>query len=125
MNSIAQIEYADTFVEALPTNDTLNRMERLLVERHCALKRLERRELVLRALDRPHNWFVSPGERDRITNEVNHAARQVAENKREIVEVARQIVAEANNQELLQVRDCINCEQREAEAKADAEMRTI
>jgi hypothetical protein len=111
--NIAQIEYADTFTELLPSDETLDRMERLFTDRRREIITAKNRRIRLAAFDErfaDESWRMSDG-RIRLANELTQAEMKLAENLSQIVEVAGQIYAEHAAAELIRLR----------EAAADAE----
>lgn len=104
MHSIAQFEHAPTiYDDPLPTGDTLDRMEALFRER--------RNETVVALTERARlNCFTrrftetpeqAANRRAGHANRMNQAELRVREIRNEIVEVARLIVAEADNADLM------------------------
>jgi len=105
--NIAQIEYSDTFVEELPTQDTLDRMEQLFTDRRREMITAKNRRIRLAAFDErfaDENWQISDG-RIRLANELTQAEMKLAENLSEIIEVAGQIYAEHAAAELKRIRE--------------------
>lgn len=102
--NVAQLEYADQYSDPLPANDMIDRMRMLCLERESALERLEKKEAALRAIDRMP-WGVRPAQRAKLANEADQVTLLVRTLQNEIVEVARLIVAEADNGELITERN--------------------
>ena len=101
--TVAQLEHADTFCDPLPAQDTLERMEELFTRRRRELVLVKNRRIQLAGFDErfsDEGWQMSQG-RIRLTNELNQAELRMAEIEFEIVEVARLIVAEADNLEMI------------------------
>jgi hypothetical protein len=106
MNTIAQIEHAATFTEDFPAADTLARLEELFHKRRGVMVIANNRRIRLEAFDERfagEDWQISDG-RLRLSNEFTQAEMRRSELEAEIVEVARLIVAEADNQELMEVK---------------------
>lgn len=99
--NVAQIEYANSYSDPLPAADTVSRMGKLCVERDKQIERVERRQSVVNAVNRLHLVAATD-----VNNELTQARLRLREIQQEIVEVARLIVAEANNAELQGVATC-------------------
>lgn len=102
--TVAQLEYADAYHDPLPLSDTMDRMKQLCIDREWNYDRLDRKRSALRAVDRLGD-YVKQASRASLVNEADQAARRLREIEGEIVEVARQIVAEADNSELIAERN--------------------
>ncbi len=105
--TVSQLEYADTFVEALPAEDTLDRMERLFTDRRREMITAKNRRIRLAAFDERfagEDWQMSD-DRIRLANELTQAEMKLAENLQEIIAVAGQIIAEYAAADLRRIRD--------------------
>ena len=101
--NVTQLENSYTFAERLPLQETAARMDDLCMQR--------RREVILiknRQAELARNDFLCPGEewqasdrRLRIVNQITQSELRLRRVWDEIVEVARLIVAEADNGELI------------------------
>jgi hypothetical protein len=87
--TLAQIEHADTFRDPLPTKSTLDRMDDVITKRRHLLVTIRNKERELSRLtdkdDQMSDRFVS------LSNQMHQAQLRLADNLREIVEVAGQI----------------------------------
>jgi hypothetical protein len=102
LRTATQFENAVAFTEELPADDTLSRMEELFHQRRGVMITANNRRIRLEAFDERfagERWQISDG-RLRLSNEFTQAEMKRREIEAEIVEVARLIVAEANNSEL-------------------------
>jgi len=90
--TLAQIEHADAFRDPLPTNGTLDRMEDPITTRRRELITIKNKERELSRLANL-NWEMSD-RFVRLSNETNQAQLRLAENLKQIVEVAGHITAE-------------------------------
>lgn len=101
--NVTQLENSYTYAERLPAQTTVDRMDDLCMQRRHELILIKNREIQLGRFD--YRW---PGEdwqasdrRLRLVNEKTQAELRLAGIWREIVNVARLIVAEADNSETL------------------------
>jgi hypothetical protein len=105
MKSIAQLENRDAsiYADPLPAEDTFTRLENLFHQRRGVMITANNRRIRLEAFDERfagEDWQISAG-RLPLSNEFTQAEMRRREIEGEIVEVARLIVAEANNSELI------------------------
>ncbi len=122
--NIAQREHADAYRETLPVDETLARLEGLFHSRRAVMNTARNRRIRLEAFDDRYSeedWQISDV-RIRAANELTQAEMKLADYEKEIIEVARLIVAEANNAELITSCNCLNRERNIAETAADAEI---
>lgn len=88
----AQREHADAYSDPLPCKDTLDRMEELFTVRRREMIVIKNKRLQLSVFDEPEAQ-MSDRCRD-IGNQLAQSEMRLAENRREIIEVAGQICAE-------------------------------
>ena len=92
---VAQVEYVDSqiYCDRLPTTGTLARMRTLIIDHDDAMNRVDRKQAAVNATNRL--WPpISVDCATRLRNELTHAEMRLREIRREIVELAAQIVAE-------------------------------
>jgi len=99
--TVAQLEYADQYSDPLPTQDTISKLIDLGREYECLVERVERKQTCINAVNKP--WLaITPASQMRIENELTHLELRLADCKRELVNVARLIVAEDAAMEVTQ-----------------------
>jgi hypothetical protein len=98
--TVAQIEHAATLrPDPLPAEDLFDRMESLIRDRRAAIFTTADRRIRLETFEQ----MGAPADYSRrvqYSNELTTAAMRQAEIEREIIEVARLLVAEADNAEM-------------------------
>lgn len=101
--TVAQIEHKETFTESLPEHATLDRMEQLFIDKRRDEVLIERRRIQLQVFDDNYpgdDWMMSDRRND-LVNQITQSELRHARVAGEIVEVARLLVAEADNSELI------------------------
>ena len=101
--NVTQLENAYTYADRLPTQTTVDRMEQVITDRRRELILLKNRQFKLRTFDNAYaeeDWQASDG-RKRLVNQITQSELRLRRVWDEIVEVARLIVAEADNGELI------------------------
>src|SRR5262245_36803782 len=97
--NVAQMEYGDTYRDPPPTVETRARMRFNQNQYDHAIERLQKTEAILNALKRLGHENTS--DYNRFTNTANQIALQIRDFDNEFVEIARRIVAENDNAELI------------------------
>ena len=98
-----QIENRDAFCDPLPASDTLDRMEEAIRARRREMIVVQTKKMQVEMFDNRFTDMEAQGadRRNEIVNRMNQASLRQAGIEREIVEVARLIVAEADNAEII------------------------
>src|SRR5262245_63810868 len=92
--TLAQLEYADTYADPLPADETMDALEDLFIARRREIITIKNKRLQLGVFERRH---PDGGFSDRcalLQNQLTQAEIELVRIRREIVEVAEQIVAE-------------------------------
>jgi hypothetical protein len=103
--NLIQMENPLAFNDPLPAVETIERMKRLCLERDELIRQLGKKEIVLRAAKRVWMDREEPAVYQATENEATRLALQVRGKMNEIVNVARLIVAESDNGELIRAAE--------------------
>ena len=101
--NVTQLENSYTFTERLPQQTTIDRLEQVITDRRRELILLKNRQFKLRTFDSAYaeeDWQASD-ERKRLVNQITQSESRLRRIKDDLIEIARLIVAESDNEELI------------------------